>query len=313
MLVILFSLSCSLVIFMLFYGFIEKKVRPQSQVHQRLLNIQLGNTSDKTAMQRGNERRKLGDIPFVERVVKPFSEQLERGINRLAPKQLSKLVKQRISMAGKTNQWSANEFIGASLLSFIFMGCFMIMVVSDRPYHLIQKVMFTLLFAGMGGMMPTLLLNVMIKKRQAVIQRQLPEVLDLLCVSVQAGLSFDASLRKIVARMRGPFIDECRRMQEDIQMGMVRRAAMHHVAERCQIQDISLFITSLIQAEKLGTSMSKTLKNQADNIRERRRQYVKGEAMKAPVKILFPLIAFIFPALFVVALVPSILSFMKNM
>ena len=72
-------------------------------------------------------------------------------------------------------------------------------------------------------------------------------------------------------------------------------------------------MTSLIQAERLGTSMSKTLKNQADNIRERRRQYVKGEAMKAPVKIIFPLVIFIFPALFVIALIPSILSFMKNM
>ena len=102
-------------------------------------------------------------------------------------------------------------------------------------------------------------------------------------------------------------------MQEDIRMGMVRRTAMHNVASRCKVQDVSLFMTSLIQAERLGTSMGKTLKNQADNIRERRRQYVKAEAMKAPVKIIFPLVLFIFPALFVVALIPSLLNLMKNL
>ena len=165
----------------------------------------------------------------------------------------------------------------------------------------------------MGGLMPVVLLNITIQKRQAAMQRQLPEVLDLLCVSVQAGLSFDAAMRKIVERMKGPFIDECRRLQEDIRMGMVRRTAMKNLATRCAVQDVSLFMTSLIQAERLGTSMGKTLKSQADNIRERRRQFVKAEALKAPVKIIFPLVLFIFPALFVVTLVPTVLFLMKNM
>jgi tight adherence protein C len=102
-------------------------------------------------------------------------------------------------------------------------------------------------------------------------------------------------------------------MQEDIRMGMVRRTAMKNMADRCDVQDVSLFMTSVIQAERLGTSMGKTLKNQADNIRERRRQFVKAEAMRAPVKIVFPLVLFIFPALFVVTLVPTLLFLVKNM
>lgn len=311
MMVFLFSVSCSLLVFLLLYGFIAKKIRPQSQVHQRLLNIQNGNATAQKKKAKGY--RELGDIPFVERVIKPLSLSLEQGVNRFTPKQVSRMLGERINMAGKANQWSVNEFIIASLLGFSFMSGWMIFLMSESSYQVIQKIVFTLLFGVMGGLMPTLLLNITIKKRQAAIQAQLPEVLDLLCVSVQAGLSFDASLRKIIARMKGPFLDECRRMQEDIQMGMVRRTAMRNVAKRCQIQDVSLFMTSLIQAERLGTSMSKTLKNQADNIRERRRQHVKAEAMRAPVKIIFPLVIFIFPALFVVALIPSILAFMKNM
>ena len=137
--------------------------------------------------------------------------------------------------------------------------------------------------------------------------------MDLLCVSVQAGLSFDGALMKITERMKGPLVDEFRRMQDDVRMGIVRRTALRSMAARCDVQDVSLFTTSIIQAERLGTSMGKTLKNQADNIRERHRQYVKAEAMKAPVKIIFPLVAFIFPAFFVVALMPAILSLMKNL
>ena len=106
---------------------------------------------------------------------------------------------------------------------------------------------------------------------------------------------------------------ECRRMQDDIRMGVVRRTAMRSMADRCGLEDVSLFMTSIIQAERLGTSMGKTLKNQADNIRERRRQYVKAQAMKAPVKIVFPLVLFIFPAIFVVTLVPSLLYLLKNL
>jgi len=142
--------------------------------------------------------------------------------------------------------------------------------------------------------------------------RQLPEVLDLLCVSVQAGLSFDAALRKITVRMKGPLIDEFKHFQDDVRMGMIRRNAMKNLAARCDLQDVSLFMTALIQAEKLGSSMGKTLKNQADNIRERRRQYIKAKAMRAPIKILFPLILFIFPAIFVVTLFPALLSLLKN-
>lgn len=96
-------------------------------------------------------------------------------------------------------------------------------------------------------------------------------------------------------------------------MGVVRRTAMRSMADRCGLEDVSLFMTSIIQAERLGTSMGKTLKNQADNIRERRRQYVKAQAMKAPVKIVFPLVLFIFPAIFVVTLVPSLLYLLKNL
>ena len=316
MIVALFALSVSIVLFLLAYGIIEKKIRPQSQIQQRIRSMQEDRQKAAAPKRSGRERlrnQRNGDVPFVDRVVRPAVQSLEKSVAALAPKQLHTLIADRIAMAGKSKRWTVNELLFASALGAVLMGGMMFLLVGDSSYQWIQKIVFILIGGLMGGVMPPLLLNVAVKKRQAEIQSQLPEVLDLLCVSVQAGLSFDASLSKITERMKGPFVEECRRMQEDIRMGMVRRTAMHNVAGRCKVQDVSLFMTSLIQAERLGTSMGKTLKNQADNIRERRRQYVRAEAMKAPVKIIFPLVFFIFPALFVVVLIPSLLSLMKNM
>ena len=310
MILILFSVCCSIVVFLFFYGFIRKEIQPEVQVHKRVLAFQENNYAQGT---KENRVRQLKEIPFVERVIQPFSRYIEEFVNKLTPKQLRNLILRRINIAGKSEQWSVNDFIFASLLGGLLMGGFILILIGDSSYHIVQKMVFTLLAGLMGGAMPTMFLNITIEKRQMAIQEQLPEVLDLLCVSVQAGLSFDASLNKIVGRMKGPFIDECKRMQEEIRMGMMRRTAMRHVAEHCQVQDVSLFITSLIQAERLGTSMGNTLKNQADNIRERRRQSVKAKAMKAPVKMIFPLVFFIFPSLFVITLLPSILVFVKSM
>lgn len=314
MMIAVFAMSVSLLLFFVLFGLIEKKIRPQSQIHQRILSMQdHANTQFSVSQTSAAKRKALGDIPFAKRVIQPLRRAIAQSITKLAPKEWHAVIAARLSLAGKAKEWTVNEFIFSCLLGMAAMFGLIFLMTWHAHYALVQKVIFLVIGSFMGGVMPVVFLNIMIQKRQAAIQHQLPEVLDLLCVSVQAGLSFDASMRKITDRMQGPFIEECRRMQEDIRMGMVRRNAMRNVAARCKVQDVSLFMTSLIQAERLGTSMGKTLKNQADNIRERRRQYIKAEAMKAPVKIIFPLVLFIFPALFVVALVPSLLSLMKNL
>ena len=165
----------------------------------------------------------------------------------------------------------------------------------------------------MGAAVPFAVLNSKIRQRQRSIRKQLPEFLDILCVSVQAGLSFDGAVLKMVRRMKGPLIEEFRRMQNDVALGMTHQYALTAMARRCDIEEIYLFTTSVIQAEKLGTSMTRTLKTQADNMRERHRQYVKSEALKAPVKILFPMILFIFPSMFIVLLFPAMFMLMQNL
>ena len=113
--------------------------------------------------------------------------------------------------------------------------------------------------------------------------------------------------------MKGPLIDECKQMQRDGAMGIPRRVSLQQMSKRCDMEEVYLFTTSIIQAEKLGTSMAKTLKLQSDNMRDRHRQYVKAQAMKAPIKILFPMVIFIFPSIFVVLLFPAVLSLLKTL
>ena len=182
-----------------------------------------------------------------------------------------------------------------------------------RSFQLTQKIAIVGLGLLLGAVIPFLLLQSAIRRRKAAIKKQLPEFLDFLSVSVQAGLSFDGAVAKIVQRMKGPLPDEFQRMLRDMGLGMNRQRTLTQLARRCDVDEIYLFTASVIQAEHLGTSMSKNLKNQADNMRDRHRQEVRAAALKAPVKIIFPLILFIFPSIFVMVVLPSALTLLKSL
>ena len=326
---VLFALSVALFVLVVLYGLLQKKVKPNKDIQQRMDGIR---TLNQQRTEQERLRRVAGGAPtrqpvqgraagreredekkFSERVIRPFMDSLERTVTRLTPHEIVLAVQHRIVLAGKARQWTAPQVLATSILSFVVMLGFMMFLLQDGERPMIQKMTMLLVGAAIGGYVPFGVLHTLQTKRQEAIRRQLPEVLDMLCVSVQAGLSFDGALSKITARMKGPLIEELQRLQDDVRMGSPRRTAMRATASRCDVQEVSLFITALIQAERLGTSMASTLKNQADNIRERRRQYVKAEAMKAPVKIIFPLVLFIFPAIFVVVLIPTLLTLMKNL
>jgi len=325
MLKLLFAVSLAVLVFLILYGVMQRRVRPEAEIQKRLHGLtQDGKQRQPQRMEpesapepgaviRRVDSKDFKELPFSERVWKPFLENIGNRIARLTPAEIRQLIQHRLQTAGRSHEWTPQYFLSVCLLGAISMTVFGVFMLQGSSYSFVQCVGMQVVLTAMGGYMPNLCLSIMIQQRQQQISHQLPEMLDLLCVSVQAGLSFDGALRKITERMHGPLIDECQKLQDDIRMGMVRRTAMRNMAERVGVQDVSLFLTSLIQAERLGTSMGKTLKNQADNIRERRRQYVKAEALKAPVKIVFPLVLFIFPAIFVIVLLPSLLSLMQNL
>ena len=253
------------------------------------------------------------DKTFSNRVIRPIIRGIENRLRQLAPKQIRKMLEDRIFRAGKQGVWSVNRLILFWVISIVLVTCITFFAIQNSTLQFLQRIMIIILGGFIGATLPFAMLNANIRQRQKKIRKQLPEFLDILCVSVQAGLSFDGAVAKIATKMKGPLIVEFKRMQSDVSLGMTRQYALTQMAKRCDLEEVYLFTTSIIQAEKLGTSMSKTLKMQADNMRDRHRQFVKSEAMKAPVKIIFPMVLFIFPSIFVVLLFPAVLQLVKTL
>ena len=253
---------------------------------------------------------------FYERIIKPILKSIEETLHSLTPPAIKNSLENYIFRAGKYGSWSVQRMAAIWALSVaaaVFLAFALVQNFPEWELLFIQKILALAVGGIIGALLPFAILNSKIRKRQKELRHQLPEFLDLLCVSVQAGLSFDGAVAKITGRMRNTLSDEFRHMQDDIRFGMTKQYALTQMAKRCDIEEVYLFTTSVIQAEKLGTSMAQTLTLQADNMRDRHRQFVKSEAMKAPVKMLFPMVLFIFPAIFVVLLMPSVITLIKTL
>lgn len=314
---------------LLFIGILYFKQNPEAQLRKRL-HVMIDQAEAERAR---NPKRRKNDTPtvvetapnaavqvlvparnnnsFRARVIQPFINYLDERFQKLAPKEIKAQLEEKIFRAGKTGVWSITRLVTIWGLSIIFFVALAIIMLQNVMIHPVQQIFIVVLAFFVGAAIPFVVLNSKIRARKKSIRRQLPEFLDLLCVSVQAGLSFDGAVIKMIKRMKGPLIDEFARMQNDISLGMTHQYALTNLSKRCDLEEVYLFTTSVIQAEKLGTSMTRTLKQQADNMRDRHRQYVKGEALKAPVKIIFPMILFIFPSIFVVLLFPAMLSLIR--
>lgn len=249
---------------------------------------------------------------FSERVIRPFIKSIEERFQKFAPQEIKMQLEDKIFRAGKLGVWDVKRLITFWCVSIV--GCTLLTVIMVRSMmiHPVQQLFIIGLGFFFGAAIPFAVLNSKIRQRQKMIRKQLPEFLDILCVSVQAGMSFDGAIGKMIKRMKGPLIEEFKRSQNDVSLGMTHQYALTQLARRCDLEEIYLFTTSVIQAEKLGTSMTRTLKLQADNMRDRHRQYVKAEALKAPVKIIFPMVLFIFPSMFVILLFPAMLMLIRT-
>ncbi|MDU4961761.1 MAG: type II secretion system F family protein [Sporomusaceae bacterium] len=304
------ALAGGFISFLLLYVLVITRIAPKTQVKERVQKLR---RAASPAEQARFESENL-DASFSERIILPFFRRIEQYLIRLAPGRVYELMAERLVRAGKQHVWSVNAFVCFWLLcaasAMVVMTFFAFYV---HRFMFIQGFALVLCALLLGAALPLIWLDSLIASRQKAIRRQLPEVLDLLCVSVQAGLSFDGAMARVTERMRGPLIDECGKMLRDVRMGMSRRLALANMADRCRLQEVYLFTAAVIQSDRLGVSIAKTLVVQADNMRERRRQFIKEQALKAPVKMLFPLALFIFPALFVVVLLPTIFSILNNM
>lgn len=250
--------------------------------------------------------------PFYTRVIHPIIEKFALTVGKATPAKKKVSLQKKLMMAGNPGNFSPNEFL---VIQYVFTLGFPICVMlfalplNWSPSFIILGM--TIGAAG-GFIIPDYYLKMRADRRKEEIQDNLPDVLDLLTVSVEAGLGFDAALVKVVEKIKGVVSQEFARVLQEIKMGKPRRDALRDLGNRSGVDDLVAFVSSIIQADQFGVSIGNVLRMQSEQMRQKRRQRAEEKAMKAPIKMLIPLILFIFPTIFIVVLGPAALQIMKT-
>jgi tight adherence protein C len=247
--------------------------------------------------------------PFAQRILGPATRRAAGIVYRFGPKGFAEKIQERLVLAGLADRVDPDTFITVSaIFPLMVFGLF-------YTYHSIggQISTFLWLFVPASAMFPKMWLTSKVEARQHKIRLALPDTLDLLTIAVEAGLGFDAALARVVASVPGPLSDELFRMLQELKIGVPRSEAFTSLSERTQVMELDQFITAMNQADAFGISIGKVLRVQAEQLRLKRRQYAEERAAKTPVKLLFPLILCIFPALFVVIVGPAAISIAENL
>lgn len=217
---------------------------------------------------------------------------------------------QALVAAGLTS-WSSVEWKVLTYASGLF--CVLLASIASTLMTTTLFVKLEIIIIGfiIGYLLPNYWLKIRIKKRKEEIANCLPDVLDLVMVSVEAGLGFDSALMRVVERQQNVLADEFNLVLKEINMGKPRRNALRDMAQKNNVEDLSNVIASLVQADQLGISMGGVLRNQSKQLRQKRKQRAKEQAQKTPVKIMIPLVFFIFPSIFIVILGPAVLRIIE--
>ncbi|MGB8645018.1 MAG: type II secretion system F family protein [Anaerolineae bacterium] len=289
-------------IFLLFYG-LAQIFGKQTTVTDRLAEY-------------GQRPRSLEELemslPFSERVLAPIIRGSSQFIQRFAPQQNTEKLKRQLELAGNPNGWTPADFLGVRGLAAVVVGMLTttLMWVLHNP--------FPMLLLGLGGgglvgfMFPNLWMSQKIGQRKHAIQRALPDALDLLTISVEAGLAFDSAMAKVAEKWDNELSRAFGRVIAEVRVGKLRREALRDMVDRTDVPDVGTFIAAVIQADQLGVSMSKVLRIQSEQMRVKRRQRAEESANSAPVKMMIPLAFLIFPSIFIIIMGPTAITFMNG-
>ena len=246
--------------------------------------------------------------PLRDRAVAPILNGLTSLGNRLTPKGYLDSTRAKLVSAGTGDQESVDRFMAIRVVTIVLAPIAAYLTWTYVPISGIGRVVATLLAAAIFVMGPDSILNRKVQDRQFEIRRRLPDVMDLLVISVEAGLGFEQALDRTVAAVPGPLTEEFSRMLGEVRAGSTRADAMRALDARTNVPEIRSFVLAILQADTFGVSIGRVLRAQADEMRIKRRQLAQERAAKAPVKMLIPMVFCIFPALFVVVLGPAAIN-----
>ena len=253
--------------------------------------------------------------PLAQRLLGPVVAVFSRFGGRFNPPDYVESVRQRHVQAGIFSPEKVERFLATRILCFILIPFWLLFAFVVNPLGLGGLPQLVLVGVGTAGLAigPNSRLNSKVDARQKSIQRQLPDVLDLLVISVEAGLGFEQAVDRVISSVPGELSDEFARVMGETAAGSTRADALRGLQERVDIAEVRSFVLAMIQADRFGVSIGRVLRAQADEMRIKRRQMAQEKAQKAPVKMLIPMVFCVFPAIFVVILGPALISIVETL
>lgn len=252
------------------------------------------------------------EAPFSERVLVPLLARVQGIGRRLTPADANERIHQKLELAGNPRGWTADRVSSGKVLGFFAALAVSLLLALAMGLGFLPTLGFVIAASVAGYMAPNLYLYQQTYNRSALMQKALPDAIDLLTISVESGLGFDAAIAQVARNTEGPLSEEFARMLQEMQIGRGRSDALRSLAERTNLPDMRGFVSAMVQADAFGIPVGQVLRVQSSEIRVKRRQWAEEMAQKVPVKILVPLIFCILPTLFIAVLGPAAISIMDN-
>ena len=258
------------------------------------------------------EMRKEVELPFSERVLEPALAKFSRLSKRLAPNEGAERIQHRLDIAGNPPGWTVERVQGLKLVGFVLLLMVSLGITMVLGLSLLATLIVCVGLSMLGYMIPNLIIYQIGYDRSKKMQKELPDALDLLTISVEAGLAFDAALARVARNTEGPLASEFARVLQEMNIGVGRMEAIRALGERTHIPELKSFVTAMVQADAFGIPIAQVLRVQSTEMRVKRRQRAEEAAQKVPVKILFPLIFCILPTLFLIVMGPGVITMIES-
>lgn len=252
------------------------------------------------------------DRSFADRVLFPLLARSQRMGRKLTPEDASERIREKLELAGNPRGWTVERVMAGKVVAFAAALILSLVISLLMGLGFLPTLGFVVLASLGGYLAPNMYLYQQTYDRADKLQRALPDAIDLLTISVESGLGFDAACAQVARNTDGPLADEFARMLQEMQIGRGRSAALRSLADRTNLPDLRSFVSAMVQADAFGIPVGQVLRVQSSEIRVKRRQWAEEMAQKVPVKILVPLIFCILPCLFVAVLGPAGISIMDS-
>ena len=258
--------------------------------------------------------RDFENIPFSERVLKPVIDKILANISSNLPIKEEEVEAMQMRLLGAGIKMKYKDYLAATILFLSFCAVLGIIYgLVNEGASTIKVVLDMLVALVVGYILVNYNLVYKTRVRAEAMDRQFPEFLDLLSVCIEAGLGFDQAVKYVSSKYEGELSDEFKLYLKEITLGSTRKDALESMEQRCNLESLKAFSAAVIQADEMGISLKQILDAQAYNVRERRKQKVEEEAQKLPIKILFPIVIFIFPIIFIVLMLPAGVNVMHQL